>query len=126
MQFRAARHTNRLEAITQFYTSGLGLEVLGSFEDHEGYNGVFIGKRGLPWHLEFTSSEEEATHTPDADDLLVLYPDTQAEVDAIEQRLKAASIPIVPAQNPYWNRNGLHVLDPDGFGVVISPQRTVA
>lgn len=44
MIFRNARHTKNLKSIIQFYTSVLELEVLGSFENHNGYDGVFIGK----------------------------------------------------------------------------------
>ena len=123
MQFRAARHTNDLKAITEFYTKVLGLQVLGSFEDHDGYNGVFLGMPGESWHLEFTQSEDAAQHMPDADDLLVLYPATRAGYEAIRQRIADAGLSLLKAQNPYWQRHGLHVADPDGFGVVISDQR---
>ena len=52
MKFRVARHTNNLKAITTFYTGVLGLKIFGSFEDHNTYNGVFLGLQGLDWHLE--------------------------------------------------------------------------
>ena len=123
MQFRAARHTNQLEAITRFYTDVIGLEVLGSFQDHDGYNGVFLGHAGQAWHLEFTQSEEAAQHEADADDLLVFYPETEAEFERIRQQIDALKLPLLPSKNPYWQRHGLHIADPDGFGVVISPQR---
>jgi hypothetical protein len=44
MTFRFARHTNDLERIKSFYITILGFELLGSFENHNGYDGIFIGK----------------------------------------------------------------------------------
>ena len=40
---RVARPTDRLEDVVRFYTIGLGLHVLGSFENHEGFDGVMVG-----------------------------------------------------------------------------------
>ena len=42
MTFRFARHTNDLEQIKSFYIAILGFELLGTFENHNGYDGVFI------------------------------------------------------------------------------------
>jgi hypothetical protein len=73
MKFRIARHTTALNPIVRFYRDLLGLDVLGDFNNHNGYDGVFIGLPGADWHLEFTVSEEAPSHHPDNDDLLVLY-----------------------------------------------------
>ena len=56
MTFRYARHTNNLEQLKSFYIDVLGLELLGGFENHDGYDGAFIGKQDENWHLEFTQS----------------------------------------------------------------------
>ena len=58
MTFRFARHTNDLEQIKSFYIAILGFELLGAFENHNGYDGVFIGKSNENWHLEFTKTKE--------------------------------------------------------------------
>lgn len=42
MIFRVARHTNNITAIQDFYTQVLGLKLLGSFEQHDGYDGIFL------------------------------------------------------------------------------------
>ena len=44
MTFRFARHTNDLEQIKSFYIDILGFELLGDFENHNDYDGIFIGK----------------------------------------------------------------------------------
>ncbi len=74
MNFRIARHTNKIKKITAFYINILNLEILGSFTNHDNYDGVFIGKQNLDWHLEFTRSDELAEHQFDDDDILVFYP----------------------------------------------------
>ena len=120
MKFRVARHTNNLKAITTFYTGVLGLKILGSFKDHDTYNGVFLGVQGLDWHLEFTSSSDAPAHQPDEDDLLVFYADSQDHYNKLLQRFSDNNIPSVTAKNPYWNVNGATYLDPDGFRIVIA------
>ena len=102
MILRVARHTNQLAAIEAFYTKALNLEVLGRFEGHTGYDGLFLGRTGLDWHLEFTVSPHQAEHQPDEDDLLVLYPTTQAEHDALLASIEAAGIARQQPRNPYW------------------------
>ena len=119
MKFRVARHTSDLSKIKSFYADLMGLEVLGTFENHDGYNGLFLGIRNENWHLEFTQSNESPMHTPDPDDLLVFY-FTQAEFDQAQERIINLNVRAVNAKNSYWNRNGITVVDPDGFRVVLA------
>ncbi|MBP7556769.1 MAG: VOC family protein [Chitinophagaceae bacterium] len=120
MILRVARHTSDLQRIIQFYTEILQLKVLGGFNGHEGYDGVFLGMEGLPWHLEFTSSAEKADHRFDEDDLLVFYPTTQQEFERILNSVVANQVEVVKPKNPYWVSNGVLIKDPDGHGVIIS------
>lgn len=55
VQFRVARPTNNLAEIVKFYHEGLGLEILGRFEDHSGYDGVMLGLPDKIHHLELPS-----------------------------------------------------------------------
>jgi catechol 2,3-dioxygenase-like lactoylglutathione lyase family enzyme len=123
MILRIARHTNNLEQIKSFYTTILGFELLGSFESHSNYNGIFIGKPNLDWHLEFTQSEDKANHHFDEDDILVLYPETVLEYEALITRISENNITFISAKNPYWNQNGKMFLDPDGSRIVLSHLR---
>jgi catechol-2,3-dioxygenase len=120
MKFRHARHTDRLQALIDFYTQIIGLEILGSFQDHDGYDGVFLGVPGAGWHLEFTTSDEASNHHPDPDDLLVFYPESKAVYDAIVSRINQQDIPLFIPRNRYWQINGISISDPDGFGIVVS------
>ncbi len=121
MQLRIARHTNRIAQLTTFYCDIIGLDILGDFKDHDGYDGIFLGKKDLSWHLEFTQSETPAEHTPDEDDLLVFYPATQTEYNDMLKRIETNCSKTYRAKNPYWNQNGVLIKDPDSYGIIISP-----
>ena len=120
---RIARPTDQLEAVVRFYTEGVGLSVLGSFENHEGFDGVMLGSPGAVYHLEFTRKlGHVAGRAPTQDNLLVFYiVDEQEWLRAIAQ-MAAAGYQPVPSFNPYWDRSGRTYEDPDGYRVVLQNQ----
>jgi len=124
MQLRVARHTNDLKIIIAFYTELVGLQNLGSFSDHDGYNGVFLGYENKDWHLEFTESSEPPSHSSDEDDLLVFYTDSDEEFNKSIARFEEKGLKAIPAKNPYWNLHGKQFLDPDGFAIIITKKRS--
>lgn len=121
MKFRVARHTTAFEPIKKFYIEILGLKLLGYFEGHDGYDGIFIGKSNADWHLEFTKSEEAAIQTFDEDDMLVFYPQTLIEYTEILKRFEQHGLNTIVPKNPYWAENGKTFADPDGYRIVVSP-----
>ena len=123
MTFRYARHTNDLIALQKFYIQVLGFELLGRFQDHDGYDGIFLGPRDGSWHLEFTTNGQPVEHRFGPDDALVFYPDTMQAYQSILQAIRVHDLPFVQPPNPYWQINGTAVKDPDGCMVIISPQR---
>src|ERR1700754_1198987 len=116
MQLRVARHTERLDDVVRFYRDGIGLNEIGGFHEHDGYDGVFLEVPGTAGHLEFTSGGGHDAPRPHPESLLVLYLGDRAAVDAIAARLGTGPVP--PA-NPYWAEHGLTFEDPDGFRVVL-------
>ena len=120
MKFRLARHTNRLKQLVDFYVNIIGLDFLGEFKNHSGYDGVFIGKKNLGWYLEFTQTSELVDHKFDEDDILVFYPETQFEYNSILDKITNNKVIISIAKNPYWQVNGITINDPDGHSVVIT------
>jgi catechol 2,3-dioxygenase-like lactoylglutathione lyase family enzyme len=120
MQLRVARHTDRLDDVVRFYRDGLGLPEVGRFEGHDGYDGVFLAVPGTEAHLEFTSGGAQGTPEPHPETLLVFY--LGSEEALAEARRRVGAEP-VEAANPYWQRNGVTLTDPDGFRVVLVPQR---
>lgn len=121
MELRVARHTNNINKILDFYTKIIGLDLLGKFKNHDNYDGIFLGKKNENWHLEFTTSIEQANHYFDEDDCLIFYVNTKNEYDEIIHRIHQNNISIINSKNPYWNLNGLNIKDPDGLNVIISP-----
>jgi catechol 2,3-dioxygenase-like lactoylglutathione lyase family enzyme len=120
MQLRVARHTERLDALVRFYRDGLGLSEVGRFEDHDGYEGVFLEVPGTGAHLELTAGGVHGAPVPHPETLVVLYLGDEQSVQAVAARLGAE--PVAPA-NPYWAEHGLTFEDPDGFRVVLVPER---
>jgi YycE-like N-terminal domain len=92
MKLRVARHTDRLEAVTAFYRDRVGFPELGRFVDHDGYDGVFLAVPGTGAHLELTSEGSHRASPPHPESLLVLYLETQAEIDAIATRIARTCI----------------------------------
>ena len=120
MTFRFARHTNNLEQIKSCYIDVLGFQLLGGFENHNGYDGIFIGRANENWHLEFTKSEEIVHFNFNDDDIIVFYPKNKIDFDLIMNKIQSQNIDFIKAKNPYWNENGKMILDPDGYKIVIS------
>jgi GNAT superfamily N-acetyltransferase len=115
---RIARPVSDLRRSAAFYGELLGLRVLGGFENHEGYDGVFLA---LPegGQLELTTGPAEPSPGTD-EDLLVVYTDALEAVAAIGSALQASGVRRIDAANPYWNRWGQTFLDPDGYRVVVA------
>lgn len=119
-RLRIARPTNRLSQIAQMYQDGLGFEVLGSFDDHQGFDGVILGHQNHTYHLEFT--HHRGTSVPDApsqDNLLVFYVPDEREWRAACVQMERAGFIAEDSYNPYWDLNGKTFADPDGYRVVL-------
>lgn len=118
---RVARPTNSIEALLPFYCDGLGFEVLLKFAEHEGFDGIMIGHRGVGYHLEFTrNTAHDAGRAPTQDNLLVFYLPDGNDYSAAVSRIEGAGFPAVPSLNPYWDRCGKTFEDPDGYRVVLA------
>ena len=117
---RIARPTDDLAAVVTFYRDCLGLDVLCAFRDHEGFDGVMLGRRGAAYHLEFTSrAGHRAGRAPTSDNLLVFYLPDEREWRAAVARLERAGNRPVKSFNPYWDKRGRTFEDPDGYRVVL-------
>jgi len=105
------------------YCAGLGLRVLGSFEDHEGFDGVMLGKAGGLYHFEFTSCRTHpvAPH-PTEEDLVVFYVPDREEWERCCSAMRDAGFLRVPSFNPYWDLRGCTFQDPDGYRVVLQQE----
>jgi catechol 2,3-dioxygenase-like lactoylglutathione lyase family enzyme len=115
-----ARPTDDLTAVIRFYRDGLGFTVLNEFKDHDGFDGVMLGRQGAAYHLEFTrKAGHRAGRAPTEDHLLVFYLPDAAAWQAAVARLEQAGHRPVKAFNPYWDKLGRTFEDPDGYRVVL-------
>jgi catechol 2,3-dioxygenase-like lactoylglutathione lyase family enzyme len=117
---RISRPATDLPAIVAMYKNGLDLEELGSFADHDGFDGVMIGNKGGGFHFEFTFCRQHpVTPSPTQEDLLVFYePDPEKWAERC-RAMTAAGFKTADPLNPYWAVNGRTFEDPDGYRVVI-------
>lgn len=117
---RVARPSDDLDALLPFWRDGLGLSVLSRFADHDGFDGLVLGRPEAGWHVEFTRAHgHKAGRAPSKDHLLTLYlPDRAAWQGAMDRMVSAGHTP-VPSFNPYWDRHGMTFEDPDGYRVVL-------
>jgi catechol 2,3-dioxygenase-like lactoylglutathione lyase family enzyme len=116
---RIARPTARLAEIAAFYQNVLAFERIAAFVDHEGFDGVMLGRSELAFHLEFTHERGTArTPAPSREHALVLYLEEGAWL-AMRARIETLGIATVVSHNPYWDRHGMTIEDPDGNTIVL-------
>ena len=102
------------------YCHGLGLRVVGSFEDHDGFDGVMLGLEGSSYHFEFTHYRTHpVVPAPTPEDLLVFYMPAAAEWQTACASMLAAGFKQVSPFNPYWETRGRTYEDPDGYRIVL-------
>lgn len=127
---RTARPTTDLRRATEFYSDVVGLPILGSFVDHDGFDGVIFGVPDESAQLELVRSPHDVAPTPTPEDALVLYCDREAADDLVS-RLRAAGTLEVRSDdtglNPFWPRNGaVTFVDPDGFRLIVTERQGIA
>jgi hypothetical protein len=76
--------------------------------------------QGTGAHLELTAGGGHGAPVPHRESLPVLYVGDEEAVPAVVARL---GVEPVPPANPYWAEHGLTFEDPDGFRVVLVPER---
>src|SRR5690606_25000240 len=120
IQFRIARPTNNLTEVIKFYHEGLGLDILGQFKDHAGYDGVMLGIPDKTHHLEFTQHiNKEPLPKPTKENLIVLYYDKPEEYKKANERIQKMGIAPVEPENPYWKGKSETYEDPDQWRVIL-------
>lgn len=116
---RIARHTHQFQKIVEFYRDLIGLPEIGSFSEHDRYDGIMLGLPGQEYHLEFTTHPDSTpASSPSRDNLLVFYINNQKAIAQIVERLREGGYRPVKPENPYWAKGGVTFEDPDGWGVV--------
>ncbi len=79
---RVSRPTNNLDDISRMYQQGLGFNVLGRFENYNGFNGIILGNSNHSYHLEFTHHRgTKVAGAPTSDNLLIFYIDDASRLE---------------------------------------------
>jgi catechol 2,3-dioxygenase-like lactoylglutathione lyase family enzyme len=119
-KLRIVRPTDQLGDVVRFYREGLGFTILYEFENHDGFDGVFLGHPKAPWHLAFTHRHgHQAGRAPTRDNLLVFYLPERSEWESAVERMQSNGFLPVPSWNPFWDKQGATFEDPDGYRVVL-------
>ena len=117
---RVARPVSDLAGTKEMYCRGLGLAVIGSFENHKGFDGVMLGLAGSSYHFEFTYCHiHPVVPTPTHEDLTVFYIPDSAEWQGACANMLAAGFKQVDSFNPYWDVRGCTYEDHDGYRIVL-------
>jgi hypothetical protein len=126
ISMRVARPTRDLDRIRSFYEHVVGLPVLWSFVDHDGFDGVIFGVPDERAQLELVRSPHGDAPSPSREDALVLYGNgATAAADIVGRLERAAAVEVTaddPTLNPYWPREGARCfIDPDGYRLIVVP-----
>lgn len=117
---RVARPVSDLTRTQDLYVQGLGLQVIGGFQGHDGFDGVMLGSPDAGYHFELTVCRSHpVVPQPTHEDLTVFYLPNGAEWEAACARMVAAGFKQVPSFNPYWDLRGRTFEDPDGYRFVL-------
>lgn len=120
---RIARPCSDLARAEELYATGLGMSVLGRFEDHAGFDGVMVGWKDHHFHLEFTACRfHPVVPSPTPDDLIVIYMPDAEELDRVRIQMLEAGFTPVRSFNPYWDDHGVTLSDFDGYRTVLANQ----
>lgn len=120
---RIARPTDNLRKIGEMYLKGLGLEILGQFEDHNGFDGLILSKLQCNYEIEFTHHKGTIVgKAPTKDNLLVFYFSNSEDWKKSCQKMIEAGFEEVKSYNPYWDLRGRTFEDIDGYRVVLQNQ----
>ncbi|UYK17207.1 VOC family protein [Yersinia enterocolitica] len=123
---RVARPTDNIKLISEMYCRGLGFSELGSFADHQGFDGVILGHPHHAYHLEFTHHRGvQVRRAPTSDNLLVFYLPDEKQWHSQCQQMCAAGFCQVASYNPYWDVSGKTFEDIDGYRVVLQQREWV-
>lgn len=118
---RVARACRDVDALGAQYTKGLGFQVLSSWRDHAGFDGVILGHPHGPYHLEFIRDHKAPpAPSPHEEQLLVFYLEDEVDWQRRCDAMLAAGFDVVHNTNPFWEKNGCTFTDLEGGRVVLN------
>jgi hypothetical protein len=117
---RIARPVSDLQRSRDMYVRGMRLAVLGSFDEHCGFDGVMLGAPGAAIHCEFTRRRSHPIiPTPSVEDLVVVYIPDALEWQRSCDDMTRAGFTLVTSYDPCWDLRGQTFSDHDGYRTVL-------
>jgi catechol 2,3-dioxygenase-like lactoylglutathione lyase family enzyme len=119
MQLRVARHTERLDEVVAFYRDGIGLTEIGGFRDQMATTAC---SSRCPAAAPTRADGRRPARCAGAASGVAAraLPRRRKAVRTVAARL---GVDPTPPANPYWAEHGVTFQDPDGFRVVLVPER---
>ncbi len=119
-RLRITRPVSHLAATERMYCDAFGLAVLAGFQDHDGFDGVMLGREGMDYHFEFTHCRTHpVAPAPTPEDLIAFYLPDGETWEAACARATAHGFVRVKAFKPYWDASGQTFEDLDGYRIVL-------
>jgi hypothetical protein len=79
-----------------------------------------VGWPAASWHLELVGDRQSSSAArPTDEDLLVIYTGRQVDEQLVARLITYGGTQVI-SSNPYWERWGVTVQDPDGYRLVLS------
>ncbi|PSU36480.1 glyoxalase [Photobacterium lutimaris] len=117
---RVVRPTDNVPQIAAMYRQALGFDLLKQFDDYQGFDGVVLGHKQHPYHIEFVHKiGSEVGQAPSHEHLLVFYVDCSQAWERACRNMIDAGFSVVESSNPYWEQVGKTFEDLDGYRVVL-------
>lgn len=119
-KLRIARASNDIQRISKMYCEGLGLRILGSFEDHSGFDGIMLGSEEVDYHFEFTHEHMKmAPPSNSPEQLIVFYIGSISQTEVLREQMINAGFKVVKSCNPYWDQHGYTLEDFETYRIVL-------
>lgn len=117
-----ARRTRHLAASTAFYRDILGMRVVA--RPPFTFEGAWLCGGGIQIHL-IADGDRDSAGPSSIDTRANHISFAVADIDAMEQRLRALAIPYIRKAIPGWNVPQIFFQDPDGYVIEIGMYRPV-
>ena len=97
------------------------MQIISSFTNHSGFDGVMLSLPNFSLHLEFTYQHGVIFNSkvPSKDHLLVFQIEDKEEWDVAVKKVESAGGVEVESENPYWDVRGVTFEDPEGWRIVL-------